>query len=89
MKCKYCDCYIPDGADVCPSCHKKQDETNGGNKKDDFDVMTNLTVKTNLLAILEDYVGHCNNDNKRIARKTVVFAIKAIDAYGKPLDDEK
>ena len=86
MRCKYCGCYIPDGTDVCPSCNKKQDETNGGDARDN--IMTNLTIKTNLLAIMEDYLKVCDEKYRLPARKTVVLAIKAIDAYGKPLDEE-
>lgn len=87
MRCKYCGCYIPDGSDVCPSCNKKQDETND---IDDMErAMTNLTIKTNLLVILEDYLKIAKADYRDNARKTVVLALKAIDAYGKPLDEDE
>jgi len=63
-----------------------KDKTNGGDARDD--IMTNLTIKTNLLAIMEDYLKICNDEYRLPARKTVVLAIKAIDAYGKQLDEE-
>lgn len=52
--------------------------------------MDNLTVKTNLLILLESYMqlrSTKNSKNEDNARKTIALAMKAIDAYPKDLDE--
>jgi len=67
-RCEYCGCYLPEGADTCLSCGKPQEE----NKKVE---MTNQMM-------LEEYTRtKSNTDTKNYARKTVMLALKAIDAY--------
>ena len=81
VTCKYCGCWLPDGVDTCIACGKPQ------NQKQE-DGMTNLTVKTNLLVMLEEYTSlNTSKDNKDTARKTIALALKAIDAYPKDLDE--
>ena len=74
-KCKYCGCFLPEGADTCLSCGKPQEEK----KKVE---MTNQTIKENLLVMLEGYTRTIGDTTaKSNARKTIMLALKAIDAY--------
>ena len=74
-QCKYCGCFLPEGADTCLSCGKPQEE----NKKVE---MTNQTIKENLLVIMEYYTRYLEDlTEKSNARKTIMLALKAIDAY--------
>lgn len=80
--CKYCGCCLPDGADTCIACGKSQNQ-----KRED--IMTNQRIKENLLILLQEYTQRgFGQESKDNARKTVVLALKAIDAYGKELDEE-
>lgn len=74
-ECKYCGCFLPEGADTCLSCGKPQEE----NKKVE---MTNQTIKENLLVMMEGYIRYLvDSKEKSNARKTIMLALKAIDAY--------
>lgn len=74
-ECKYCGCFLPEGANTCLSCGKPQEE----NKKVE---MTNQTIKENLLVMMEGYIRYLvDSKEKSKARKTVMLALKAIDAY--------
>ena len=74
-RCKYCGCFLPESADTCLSCGKPQEE----NKKVE---MKNQTIKENLLVMMEYYIKNSVGlTAKHNARKTVILALKAIDAY--------
>lgn len=87
--CKHCGCFIPDGIDTCLSCGKPQIQCEEKQRQEKHsNMMTNLTVKTNLLVLLEEYMALTRTkDNQDAARKTVVLALKAIDAYPDNLDE--
>ena len=86
--CKHCGCFLPDEANICVSCGKPQDQERDQDNDESSIIMTNLTVKTNLLVMFEAYIQHsANRDYKYEARKTIALAMKAIDAYPKNLDE--
>lgn len=84
--CKICGCFVPDGAGTCIACWEPQTQM----IRDRNVIMTNQQIKRNLLVLLEDYNKKIDAEVwKTEARKTVILAFKAIDAYEKALDDEE